>query len=107
MRGGNVPVRQNCVFPVCGRGVSSAMYCAAINKLLGWAERAGAYRQRGDDVTWNTDMRCSVRCPFLVVPGMEFVQGQAKLDYCAAMCPDTFAVGVGGVKTQNKGRTVL
>ena len=25
MRGGSVPVRQKCVFPVCRRGVSSAM----------------------------------------------------------------------------------
>ena len=48
--------------------------------------------------TWNTGMRCSVRCLFLAAPGVEFVQGRAMLEFCAALYPDACAVGFGVVQ---------
>lgn len=44
-------------------------------------------------MTWNAGVRCSVIRLLLAAPGMEFVQGQATLEYCAALYPDNCAVG--------------
>ena len=73
MRGGNVLVRQNCVFPVCGRGVSSAMYCAADNKSLGGQNEpapSGNVENVSFDVeSWHA-MQCEMPNPCLTRAGV-------------------------------------